>query len=95
MMMGPESIAFRLVKEGYDVWLNNSRGNLHSMEHQTLPGFSKTSRKMPISKVQKERIKKEYYDFSFHELGLFDQPAVWKYIINFTGQQKISYVGHS
>jgi lysosomal acid lipase/cholesteryl ester hydrolase len=33
ILNGKRSIAFRLVEQGYDVWLNNSRGNWYSMEH--------------------------------------------------------------
>lgn len=28
-------------------------------------------------------------------MGLYDQPALWKKVIEVTGQQHISYIGHS
>lgn len=28
-------------------------------------------------------------------MGLYDQPALWKYVMEKTGQEKIIYIGHS
>jgi len=38
---------------------------------------------------------KEYWDFSFHEMGTRDVPAVIDYILEVTGQGSLHYVGHS
>ena len=65
-MNGKQSIAFRLVEKGFDVWVNNSRGTKYSREHKTLD-------------VRKDPEK--YYDFSFHELGVFDMPALFKFVV--------------
>lgn len=91
VLNGKDSIGFRLVDLGFDVWLNNGRGSKYSKEHQWLDTANDKLRSLPEIKEQQ----KEYYDFSFHEMGLYDQPALWKFIINETGQEKISYVCHS
>lgn len=37
----------------------------------------------------------QYWDFSWHEIGVQDLPAKIDYILANTGQQKLHYVGHS
>ncbi|KAL0273417.1 UNVERIFIED_CONTAM: hypothetical protein PYX00_006082 [Menopon gallinae] len=37
----------------------------------------------------------EFWDFSWHEMGKYDHPAVFDYILNATGVPNITYVGHS
>lgn len=70
--------AFVAVNEGYDVWLNNSRGNKYSRAHTSLnPNKSK------------------FWFTDWEEMGVKDQPAVMEYITRQTGQQKVTYVGHS
>ena len=51
--------AFQLVRAGYDVWLGNQRGTTYSMDHLSLD-------------YKKD---KEYWQFSFTEMGEFDAPA--------------------
>ena len=68
-----KSLGIMLVDAGYDLWLNNSRGNRYSRDHQ----------KIDLSNCSKEETK-AYFDFSFQEMAEFDQPALWKYILNFT-----------
>jgi len=38
---------------------------------------------------------KKYWDFSFHEMGLYDLPANIDFVLNKTGKNQIVYVGHS
>ncbi|XP_028138402.1 lipase 3-like [Diabrotica virgifera virgifera] len=38
---------------------------------------------------------KQFWDFSFHEIGVYDIPAVIDYILNATHQSSLYYVGHS
>jgi len=71
--------AFKLARLGYDVWLGNQRGTKHSLGHTTLD----------------PKKDKAYWEFSYTEMGDFDAPAQVDYVRAFTGQNKISYVGHS
>lgn len=80
MILGPErSLPLILADEGYDVWLGNNRGNTWSRKHTTLDPDKNET----------------FWDFSFHELGLYDAPAIIDYILNATASEKISYIGHS
>lgn len=38
---------------------------------------------------------KEYWQYSWEEMGTYDSPANIDYILNLTGFDKINYVGHS
>lgn len=38
---------------------------------------------------------REYWQFDWEEMGLYDQPAVINHILNITGQTQLSYMGHS
>lgn len=38
---------------------------------------------------------KEFWSFSWHEIGVLDLPAMIDYVTGFTGQPKIQYAGHS
>ena len=71
--------AFKLANDGYDVWLGNNRGTTYSRKH---------------IKYDAHR-DRDYWDFSFAEQGLFDAPAQIDYIREKTGQEKVTYVGHS
>lgn len=37
----------------------------------------------------------EFLDFSFWELGKYDNPAMIDYVLNHTGNEKLTYMGHS
>ena len=64
---------------GYDVWMGNNRGNIYSRGHRFLD----------------PEVDDEFFDFSFHELGAFDMPAMIDYVREYTGQDKIAYIGYS
>ena len=69
-----ESLGLRLVNHGFDLWMNNSRGNRYSRDHQWTD----------LEACSKEDFKK-YFAFSFSEMAEFDQPALWEYVMRVTG----------
>jgi pimeloyl-ACP methyl ester carboxylesterase len=79
-----ESLGLKLVNMGYDLWMNNSRGNRYSRDHQLIDVDSCTHDKV-----------EEFWAFSFQEMATYDQPAVWSYILEKTGQSQLTYIGHS
>ena len=79
-----DSLGLRLVNEGYDLWMNNSRGNRYSRDHSYLDPDERGA-----------DVPAEFWKFSFHELAIYDQPAAWEYIQNYTKAKKITYIGHS
>ena len=72
--------AFQFAKEGYDVWLGNSRGNSHGRRHTHLNA---------------DKDAKEFFNFTFKEFGEFDLPASVDFVREKTGNKKVTYVGHS
>ena len=68
-----------LAKEGYDMWLNNCRGNSYSRYHKYLDPDNDP----------------EYWNFTFIEMGLYDTKALINYVKDKTSQEKIPYIGSS
>ncbi|XP_052852835.1 lipase 1 [Drosophila gunungcola] len=80
IVMGPHSgLGYFLYANGYDVWMGNVRGNRYSKGHAKLN--SNTDR--------------AYWSFSWHEIGMYDLPAMIDGVLAKTGHQKLSYIGHS
>ncbi|ODM93618.1 Lipase 3 [Orchesella cincta] len=73
------NLPFKLADAGYEVWLANGRGTALSLKHTK------------YSSVTDLR----YWNFSFHEMGMYDVPAVTNKILLETNARKIFYVGHS
>jgi pimeloyl-ACP methyl ester carboxylesterase len=71
--------AFVLAAEGYDVWLGNSRGSRYSMEHEYLD----------------PKKDKEFWEFSFTEMGEYDAPAQFEYALKISEQKKATFIAHS
>jgi len=62
--------------------MGNTRGNSYSRNHTTLDPCSGT-------KCAK------FWDFGWHEAGLFDVSAEIDYILESTGKSQVDYIGHS
>ncbi len=67
----------------YDIWLGNCRGNIFSTEHKNR------------EKYDSFQFYSNYWNFSLHEMAIYDIPAMIDYVRNFTKFEKIFYIGHS
>lgn len=74
-----KALAFLLADSDYDVWMGNIRGSRNSLRHRRLSSESDG----------------KFWNFSFHEFGLYDLPAMINYMLKMTGHEKCYYVGHS
>lgn len=45
--------------------------------------------------LTKDNATEDYWDFSWHEVGIYDLPAMIDYVLRETGQQRLHYIGHS
>ena len=59
--------AFVLSRAGYDVWLGNNRGGIFARSNLN---------------YDPDQNPKEYYDYSFYELGKYDLPAEMDYVLD-------------
>jgi len=81
VVAGPEkSLAYLLADKCYDVWMGNARGNTYSKKHVSLPTTPNSE---------------EFWAFSWNEMGRFDLPANFDYVLALTGTDGLYYVGHS
>ncbi|KAI8434033.1 hypothetical protein MSG28_012183 [Choristoneura fumiferana] len=79
IIRGNKSLAISLANEGYDVWAGNGRGNYYSRRHVKLNPDTDPS----------------YWNFSFHDRGYYDLPAMIDYILQATGEKSLQSIGFS
>ena len=65
---GKNSVGIHLVDLGFDVWVGNNRGNKYS--RRSAPNFLKSE----------HGVYKNFFDYSFQEMGVYDQTAIYKYL---------------
>ncbi|XP_063627478.1 lipase 1-like [Cydia splendana] len=79
IIRGKTSLVIALADAGHDVWVANYRGNKYGRKHL---------------KLNPDKDFK-FWDFSLHEVGYYDLPAMMDYILKHTGEKKIQTIGHS
>ncbi|XP_066249516.1 lipase 3-like [Euwallacea similis] len=80
VVLEKKSLAFILADAGFDVWMGNNRGNTYSRYN------------IYLNPIFNEQL---FFDFSYHDLGVFDLPAIIDFILISTNTTKIRYVGFS
>jgi lysosomal acid lipase/cholesteryl ester hydrolase len=74
-----KSPPFVLAHLGYDVWMQETRGTEPSKFHKYLDS----------------EVDKEYWDFSWEEMGEYDSKATIEYIKENSNYDKVAYLGMS
>jgi pimeloyl-ACP methyl ester carboxylesterase len=83
VMRPGNGLAYLLADLGYDVWMGNARGNRYSRNHVTFDPDGRRSDR------------RRFWEFSWHEIGTTDLPAMIDYVLGQTGYEKLHYIGHS
>ena len=82
--MGKErNLAMMLVDQGYDVWITNSRGNIHSYEHMHPETHNVFFPNSP------------FFNFTFDQMAKYDIISNINFIKAQTQHEKVIYIGHS
>ncbi|XP_045772837.1 lipase 1-like [Maniola jurtina] len=79
LMRGNTSLPITLANKGYDVWLANTRGNRYTRSHRHLDPDTDPA----------------FWNFTFHEMGYYDLPAIIDLVLNETGAKNLTAIGHS
>ncbi|CAL8136496.1 unnamed protein product [Orchesella dallaii] len=74
-----KNLVYMLADAGWDVWLGNFRGSSFSLQHTILNADRNLN----------------YWDFSFHEMGLFDFPMMLDQARRVSENDKVFVIGHS
>lgn len=61
----------------------NARGNDYSTDH------------LVYNRNGRDEERRKYWDFSWHEIGIYDLPATIDFILEHTKFLRIHYIGHS
>ena len=77
------NLPYILADEGYDVWMTNNRGTMHSLGH------------LRNGYYNWRNTFSQYWDFCYDEMAEFDLPANLNYVTEKTGYEKVVYIGHS
>uniref|UniRef100_A0AAG5CPA0 Partial AB-hydrolase lipase domain-containing protein n=1 Tax=Anopheles atroparvus TaxID=41427 RepID=A0AAG5CPA0_ANOAO len=81
VLMGPgRALAYLLADSGFDVWMGNARGTRYSRKHL---------------RHDPDRAGSPFWRFSWHEIGLYDVPALIDHVLAVTGRPRLHYVGFS
>ncbi|XP_046808222.1 lipase 1-like [Lucilia cuprina] len=80
ILMGPQKApGYFFSDNGYDVWLGNARGNRYSRNHTLFDPDTD----------------RDFWKFTWNEIGYYDLAAMIDYVLTQTGYQKTGYFGHS
>ncbi|XP_044761502.1 lipase 3-like [Coccinella septempunctata] len=74
------ALAYYLADNGFDVWLPNNRGTTFSTKHVDYDADEEKDR---------------YWDFSFHEIAIYDLTAFIDFILEQNGEKQICHIGFS
>ncbi|CAG9793140.1 unnamed protein product [Diatraea saccharalis] len=72
-------LAYLIANACFDLWVGNCRGNYYSRRHETLDPDTDA----------------KFWHFSVDEIGHYDVPAMVDYVLDYTGAEKLNYVGYS
>ncbi|XP_075991146.1 lipase 3-like [Anticarsia gemmatalis] len=80
LLLGPgKALPYLLADRGYDVWLLNARGSKYSGLCSCAHSYKQST----------------YWNFSWHEMGIYDLPASIKFISRRSANSDLFYIGHS
>ncbi|KAL0822184.1 hypothetical protein ABMA28_004315 [Loxostege sticticalis] len=80
IIRGNTSMVITLARRGYDVWVINLRGTRYSRKHVSL---------------DPDRQPAKFFDYTFYEQAIYDVAATIDFILQKTGQEQLTAIGHS